>query len=235
MPWMVTCDAFDSTQKESTTPKGVAFTLHLSPRVASYRRQPRAIESTTPVGLSTPLAFATEWNRADGIRYCHLPMSEMRILSTTLPFANKQICTNCPQHHNAQPNNIVSISAQHPYFAQHITRGLHTTSLLINKWNCAHCYDIILHNQMKSRGLYTNYYSQHHDKVTIVTLVSPSPSKVSSLLGYNMHWVSIFFYIGKHNQTGWRNGDSARIAGGGICLWERIVWWLQRIMSPDAS
>ena len=25
MPWMVTCNAFDCTQKESTTPKGVAF------------------------------------------------------------------------------------------------------------------------------------------------------------------------------------------------------------------
>ena len=34
--------------------------LPLLPRVASYRRQPRAIESTTPMGLSTPLAFATE-------------------------------------------------------------------------------------------------------------------------------------------------------------------------------
>ena len=48
---MVTCGAFDSTQKESTTPKGVASTLHLPPRVASYRRQPWAIESITPMGL----------------------------------------------------------------------------------------------------------------------------------------------------------------------------------------
>ena len=30
-PRMVTCNAFDSTQKESTTPKGVAF-RHLAPR-----------------------------------------------------------------------------------------------------------------------------------------------------------------------------------------------------------
>ena len=110
---------------------------------------------------------------------------------------------NCPQHHNALLNNIISISAQHPYFAQHITRGLYTTSLLINKWNRAHCYDITLHNQIKSRGLYTNYYSQHHNKVAIVTLVSPSPPKASSLLEYNMHWVLIFFYIDKHDQTGW--------------------------------
>ena len=48
---MVTCDVFDSTKRESTTPKGVASTLHLPPRVASYRRQPRAIKSTTPMGL----------------------------------------------------------------------------------------------------------------------------------------------------------------------------------------
>ena len=31
MPTMVTCNAFDSTKKESTTPKGVAFRLLHSP------------------------------------------------------------------------------------------------------------------------------------------------------------------------------------------------------------
>ena len=51
MPRMVTCGAFNSTKKESTTPKGVASTLHLPPRVASYRRQPWAIECITPMGL----------------------------------------------------------------------------------------------------------------------------------------------------------------------------------------
>ena len=30
-PWMVTCDAFDSTLKESTTPKGVASLTPCSP------------------------------------------------------------------------------------------------------------------------------------------------------------------------------------------------------------
>ena len=48
---MVTCGAFNNAKKESTTPKGVASASHLPPGVASYRRQPRAIESTTPVGL----------------------------------------------------------------------------------------------------------------------------------------------------------------------------------------
>ena len=157
-------------------------------------------------------------------------------------------CAYCPPHYHSSTNkfawivrNIImhnqTISYLYrptPLFAQHITRGLHTTSLLINKWNGAHCYDITLHNQMKSRGLYTNYYSQHHNKVTIVTFISPSPPKALSLLVYNMHWVLIFFYIGKHDQTGWRNGDSARITGWGICLWERIVGRLRRIMSPDA-
>ena len=59
MPRMVTCSAFDSTQKESTTPKGVAFASHLPPRVASYRRQPRAIESITPMGLHRHQPFIT--------------------------------------------------------------------------------------------------------------------------------------------------------------------------------
>ena len=31
MPWMVTCDVFDSTKKESTTPKGVASLTSCSP------------------------------------------------------------------------------------------------------------------------------------------------------------------------------------------------------------
>ena len=66
-PRMVTCDVFDSTQKESTTPKGVASTLHLSPRVASYRRQPWAIESTTPMGLHHHQPFITTPQREDGV------------------------------------------------------------------------------------------------------------------------------------------------------------------------
>ena len=106
--------------KRKYTPQGGSISHISLPGVASYRRQPRAIESTTPVGLSTPLAFATEWNRADGIRYCHLPMSEMRILSTTLPFINKQICTNCPQHHNALPNNIISSTNRFAWIVHNI-------------------------------------------------------------------------------------------------------------------
>ena len=58
-PQMVTCGTFDSTKKESTTPKGVASTSHLPPRVASYRRQPRAIKSITPMGLSYHCPFMT--------------------------------------------------------------------------------------------------------------------------------------------------------------------------------
>ena len=41
-------------------PQGGRLPHSLLPGVASYRRQPRAIESTTPVGLSTPLAVITE-------------------------------------------------------------------------------------------------------------------------------------------------------------------------------
>ena len=41
-------------------PQGGSLPHSLLPRVASYRRQPRAIESTTPVGLSTPWAVTTE-------------------------------------------------------------------------------------------------------------------------------------------------------------------------------
>ena len=115
------CDATDDYmwciglhKERKYNPQGGRIPHASLPGVASYRWQPRAIESTTPVGLSTPLAFATEWNRADGIQYCHLPMSEMRILSTTLPFINKQICTNCPQHHNTLLNNIISISPDIP-------------------------------------------------------------------------------------------------------------------------
>ena len=41
-------------------PQGGRLPHSLFPEVASYRRQPRAIESTTPVGLSTPSTVITE-------------------------------------------------------------------------------------------------------------------------------------------------------------------------------
>ena len=41
-------------------PQGGSLSHSLLPGVASYRRQPRAIESTTPVGVSTPLVVITE-------------------------------------------------------------------------------------------------------------------------------------------------------------------------------
>ena len=78
MPWMVTCGAFNSTKKESTTPKGVASASHLSPRVASYRRQPWAIKSITPMGLPyhhpliTTLQHEDEDNIAVELRH-HCP------------------------------------------------------------------------------------------------------------------------------------------------------------------
>ena len=72
MPWMVTCDVFDSTKRESTTPKGVASTLHLPPRVASYRRQPRAIECITPMGLHHHQPLITAPQRGDGAHHGHL-------------------------------------------------------------------------------------------------------------------------------------------------------------------
>ena len=56
-------------QKESATPKGVAFLLASLPRVASYRRQPWAIESTTPIGLPghQPLIIAPQPGDEDNI------------------------------------------------------------------------------------------------------------------------------------------------------------------------
>ena len=83
MPRMVTCDAFDSTQKESTTPKGVASTSHLPPRVASYRRQPRAIECTTPMGLPYHCPFITATQHRDGTR--HGIYHHATIWSVTIP------------------------------------------------------------------------------------------------------------------------------------------------------
>ena len=69
MPRMVTCNAFDSTQKESTTPKGVAFPPTLLPGVASFRRQPQAIESITPMGLHHHQPLITAPQRGDDARH----------------------------------------------------------------------------------------------------------------------------------------------------------------------
>ena len=46
-------------RKKVQPPRGVASALHLPPRVASYRRQPRAIKSITPMGLPYHCPFIT--------------------------------------------------------------------------------------------------------------------------------------------------------------------------------
>ena len=48
--------------RKSTTPKGVASSLTLLPRVASYRRQPWAIKSTTPMVLVLVHRFPNKQN-----------------------------------------------------------------------------------------------------------------------------------------------------------------------------
>ena len=53
-------------------PQGGSLPHSLLPRVASYRRQPRAIESTTPVGLSTPSTVITEQIHHGRMRHHHL-------------------------------------------------------------------------------------------------------------------------------------------------------------------
>ena len=53
-------------------PQGGSIPHTLLPGVASYRRQPRAIESTTPVGLSTPSTVITEQIYDGWMRHRHL-------------------------------------------------------------------------------------------------------------------------------------------------------------------
>ena len=83
MPRMVTCSAFNSTKKESTTPKGVASTLHLPPRVADDRRLPWAIKSTTPMGLPYHHPLITAPQRGDGAH--HGIYHHATIWSVTIP------------------------------------------------------------------------------------------------------------------------------------------------------
>ena len=51
MPRMVTCNAFDSTQKESTTPKGVAFP-HLAPRGSLLSSATPGYQEYNPDGVA---------------------------------------------------------------------------------------------------------------------------------------------------------------------------------------
>ena len=138
MPRMVTCDVFDSTQRESTTPKGVASTSHLPPGVASYRRQPRAIESTTPMGLPYHCSFITTtttgmritlrrscahhfpfitaiWHR-DGAHYGHLS-------SRHNTRNGNAIMWSCVPHGHLSPNHGINVSCNMDYHHT-ITRGV---------------------------------------------------------------------------------------------------------------
>ena len=108
MPWMVACDVSDSTQKESTTPKGVASASHLPPRVASYRRQPWAIESTTPMGLPYHHPLITTPQHDDGPR--HGIYHHATIWGVTKPFRWGCPTTNhLLPHHNARMAPIMAI------------------------------------------------------------------------------------------------------------------------------
>ena len=117
MPRMVTCDAFDSTKKESTTPKGVASTLHLPPRVASYRRQPRAIECIPPMGLPYHHPLITTPQHDDGPR--HGIYHHATIWSVNIPFR-----WGCTPHAHSLPQHGIEIVRIMAIYHHAITRGV---------------------------------------------------------------------------------------------------------------
>ena len=57
MPRMVTCDAFDSTQKESTTPKGVAFRLTSSTQGSLLSSATLGYRKYNPDGVAVLLSI----------------------------------------------------------------------------------------------------------------------------------------------------------------------------------
>ena len=70
------------------TPQESSIPPTLLPRVASYRRQPQAIESTTPMGLPHHQPFITAPQRDDGTRhgiYHHTTTWSMTIPSHGIP------------------------------------------------------------------------------------------------------------------------------------------------------
>ena len=129
---MVTCDAFDSTLKESTTPKGVAFHTSL-PRVASYRRQPWAIESTTPMGLHHHQPLIIMPPRGDNTRHAHLSAHHSMGCDHTTVW-------DCVSHRHSLPHHgIGMVSSMGIYYNSTIwgvttsPRGIATTSPFIVK------------------------------------------------------------------------------------------------------
>ena len=127
MPRMVTCGAFDSTQKESTTPKGVASTSHLSPGVASYRRQPRAIECTTPMELPYhhPLIITPQREDEDNIVVELRPLLPIYYHTTTRRWC---MTWHLSSRHNAGYNHTIPMGLRHhtPLLSHHNAEGDHT-------------------------------------------------------------------------------------------------------------
>ena len=124
MPRMVTCDAFDSTKRESTTPKGVASTLHLPPRVASYRRQPWAIESTTPMGLPYHCPFMTTTTTGTRIILRWSCTHHCPFITTTTMGTRITLRWDCLPHEHSSPRHGIGMVSDTSIYYNSITRGV---------------------------------------------------------------------------------------------------------------
>ena len=130
---MVICGAFDSTKKESTTPKGVASTSLLPPRVASYRRQPRAIESITPMGLhhhhhlsshhNVGCDHTTTWNC---VPHGHLSSRHNAGCADATT-------SDCTPHGHSSPNHGIGMVRNMAIYHHATTRGI----TIPFRWGCA--------------------------------------------------------------------------------------------------
>ena len=142
MPWMVTCGAFDSTQKESTTPKGVASASHLSPRVASYRRQPRAIKSTTPMGLPYHCPFMTTTTTGTRIILRWSCTHHCPFITTTTMGTRITLRWDCVPHEHSSPRHGIGMVSDTSIYYNSITWSVTIPQRRIECRIAIHCQDI---------------------------------------------------------------------------------------------
>ena len=109
-------------------PQGGSIPHTLLPRVASYRRQPRAIESTTPMGLPYHYPFITTPSHATS---SHLPMKlpyyypliimPPRVTSSHHPMGLHISLPIYHNHNHGDEDNIAVEFAHHCPFIYHAT------------------------------------------------------------------------------------------------------------------
>ena len=127
MPRMVTCDAFDSTQKESTTPKGVAFRLTSSTQGSLLSSATLGYRKYNPDGVAVSLPICHNHNHGDedNIVVELRPLLPIYYHTTTRRWC---MTWHLSSRHNMGCDHTIPMGLRHhsPLLSHHNVEGEHT-------------------------------------------------------------------------------------------------------------